>query len=430
MHVLFATMQFGRGYSQGTERYLNLLRTGLAARGVTSTVLAGDPERRGAPLPLGAPIDSGGELLSYPARGWMATRGLPPERLDALLEQTKPDVVHLVNPGFIGVGLLSAAQRRGIPCVVTVVDYWWLCPKHTLRHFERGVCDGQVPWRECLACIAAERAGSLRAAVARLPVLRDLALPPAYFARWLIDGVPVREIARWTRRQRFLLRELDSADAVIFLSQTARELIGPRLAHADARLIRNGLEPHWFRNDAPRTPPSDPRELVIGYAGALAPHKGAHRVLEALHKLGWTQTRVRIAGGGDDARYRAELQRLGQGLRVEWLGALRGEAMPPFYRSLDVLIVPSAWLENLPMVVYEALASRVPVLASRMPGVAEFVPDARLLFDPRDADDLARCLAAWHAAPPAPTWPRVSRADEMTTGTLAVYEAVGAPLPA
>lgn len=426
MHVLFATMQFGRGYSQGTERYLSLLRAELALRGVASTVLAGDPENRGAPAPLGAPIDDDPSILNYPTSGWMGTRGLAASALDEVLARTQPDVIHLVNPGFIGVGLLEAARRRGIPTVVTVVDYWWLCPKHTLCHFSGAVCERDVEWRECVTCIAAERRGSLRAGVARLPVLRDALLPPAFIARWLMRGVPWDEVRRWMRRREFLLHELNQSDAVIFLSQTARERIGSRLTHPSVELIRNGLADEWFADAPRRTLPSDPRDLILGYAGALAPHKGLHKLCEALHLLDWTQTTLRVAGGGDDADYLSALRRGAEGLNVEWLGRLDAPAMRAFYQALDALIVPSTWLENLPMVVFEALAARVPILASRMPGVAEFVPDQRFLFDPHDATDLARCLREWHAAPRQVEWPRVARAAEMAAATLAVYESARA----
>ncbi len=422
MHVLFATMQFGRGYSQGTERYIALLRAGLAELGVASTVLAGDPENRGAPAALGTPVSDDASVLHYPTSGWMATRGVETSDLEALLARLRPDVVHLVNPGFIGVGILAAAHRRGIPTVVTVVDYWWLCPKHTLRHFQREVCEGDVSWRECVACISADRTGSFRARVAHLPVLRDALLPPLFFGRWLMRGVSTAEIGRWMSRREFVLNELNQTDAVIFLSQTAQERIGARLTRPGMHLIRNGLSEEWFTNAPSRPLPSDPRNLVLGYAGALAPHKGLHNLLDALRILGWTQTRLFVAGGGDDQDYLARLQAAAKGLSVEWLGRLEAEAMRAFYRTLDALVVPSAWLENLPMVVFEARAANVPVLASRMPGVAEFVPDARLQFDPRDAADLARCLRDWHAAPSAIEWPRVARAAEMTAATLAAYQ--------
>jgi glycosyltransferase involved in cell wall biosynthesis len=64
------------------------------------------------------------------------------------------------------------------------------------------------------------------------------------------------------------------------------------------------------------------------------------------------------------------------------------------YSGLDVLVVPSIWYENNPLVIQEAFAAGVPVIASNLGGMAEFVKHEvnGLLFKAGDADDLARTM--------------------------------------
>ncbi len=69
--------------------------------------------------------------------------------------------------------------------------------------------------------------------------------------------------------------------------------------------------------------------------------------------------------------------------------------------ELDALVVPSVWYENAPLVISEAFAAGLPVVASRLGGMAEAVRDGidGLLFAPSDPGDLARVLRALATEP-------------------------------
>jgi glycosyltransferase involved in cell wall biosynthesis len=342
-------------------------------------------------------------------------------------------VVHSANPAHIGVGLIHAARSLRIPVVVTIMDYWWLCPKHTLEHYRGRICDGRVAWRECVRCIAAGHVRTWLRTLAHLPVLREVLLAPTLFLGATRQGLPVNEMRRWTRRQAILTDALNAADAVIFPSRTGRELLKPRLQAPAGHSIPYGLEQWWFETDrsqSARARPQDdhqehrdPANITVGYAGALAEHKGVHVFLQALMALEWKATRVRIAGGGPP-QYVAHLRELATGLNVEFVGRLSREQMPAFLSELDVLVAPSLWPENLPIVVLEAQALGVPVLGSRVGGIAEMLPGPDHLFEPNSKDSLAECLTAWRSGAIPPGTANVSTADEMTAQTLKVYEHV------
>ena len=428
MKVLFATMQFGRGYGQGTERYVVMMANGLRQQGHDVAVLGGDPEHRGPRMPLGAEIESDPRVLFYPTRGWTSVEGVPAVELAPLLEREQPDLVHVVNPGHIGVGLMTAACDACIPLVVTVVDYWWLCPKHILLHPERGICDANVPWRECVRCIGAVDSRTWVRTIARTPVLRSSILPLLYQARAWSRGSSSDEWRRWKQRQGTTVRALDAADAVIFLSNGAQRRLAPRLCHAKTHSIIVGMEDRWFHAEA-KPPgggtPMDPADLTLGFVGALADHKGPHLLLDAVRSLGWTRTRVRFAGGGTDAAYRRRLTALADGLDVEFMGRVPTTEMPAFLSGLDLMVIPSTWPENLPQTVLEAQAVGTPVIASRVDGIAEVISDATMLFDVDSVPGLAHCLADWARSPrwPPPAKP-VRSAAQMVAETLRVYDEV------
>ncbi len=435
MRVVFATMQYGRGYSQGTERYLSMLADGLRARGHEPLVLAGDPERRGRQQPLGEALPNEPAVRAYPTRGWLAVRGLSARQVRPTLAKLRPDVVHIGNPAHIGVGVFEAARSLGIPTLFTIVDYWWACPTHTLQLPSGGVCDGRVAWTDCVRCLNYNH---------RLRGVRWLArgrgrsrwvLAPIFLEHWIRKGMSPAELWRWTRRQRILAGVLGAADAVIFPSRTALDRLNGLVPAERAYVVANGLEPHWFQPPRPAREPISrgrasgtalaPEDLVVGMAGALVAHKGAHVLLEAVHRLGWNRTRVQIAGGGDAPAYEQHLRGLASGLRVEFLGSVAPADMPRFLAGLDVLVIPSTWLENHPIIALEAAAQRLPTLASDIGGLAEMM-DRRSLFAPGDSAALAARLSAWAAGDRAAVPPPVATAEEMVDRTLQIYQRAAA----
>jgi GT2 family glycosyltransferase len=97
---------------------------------------------------------------------------------------------------------------------------------------------------------------------------------------------------------------------------------------------------------------------------------------------------------GDD-RYRETIEKLTRRSSVRTSGAVRQERVPQALAEIDVLVVPSIWPENSPLVIQEAFLAGVPVVGSRIGGIPEAVTDGvnGLLFNPGDASDLASKLA-------------------------------------
>jgi glycosyltransferase involved in cell wall biosynthesis len=173
-------------------------------------------------------------------------------------------------------------------------------------------------------------------------------------------------------------------------------------------LDRYALLPHRVHVASPGTEPAQPspgtadggRLLCVG---ALAPHKGQDLLLAALAllpaDLPWC---CRLVGPLDrdppfaDALH-ARAGALADRLRIT--GPRTGTALQREYRSADLLVVPSR-TETFGMVVTEALAAGVPVLATRVGGVPEAVGRTEhgvpgLLVPPQDAAAVAAALTSW-----------------------------------
>jgi glycosyltransferase involved in cell wall biosynthesis len=161
-----------------------------------------------------------------------------------------------------------------------------------------------------------------------------------------------------------------------------------------------------------RTAPG-PR-LRIGFVGTIVWHKGVHVLLDAVRELSPEQYEVHLHGAFEVAPdYVADLRRHAGGLPVVFHGGFDRARTADVYAGLDVLVVPSIWLENSPLVIHEAFQAGVPVIGSRIGGTADLIADGfnGRLYDPASPAALAsilqsliddrRVLATWAARLPA-----------------------------
>jgi glycosyltransferase involved in cell wall biosynthesis len=132
-------------------------------------------------------------------------------------------------------------------------------------------------------------------------------------------------------------------------------------------------------------------ETVIGWVGRFVPQKDPETLAVALKEILERRseaTRAVLVGDGPmRERVQGELAPLGE--RVMFTGRL--EDVRELYAAFDVLLHVSRW-EGQPMVVQEAIAERIPVVATRVSGIEELVlPGVGFVVDPGDAAAITRC---------------------------------------
>jgi colanic acid/amylovoran biosynthesis glycosyltransferase len=165
-------------------------------------------------------------------------------------------------------------------------------------------------------------------------------------------------------------------------------------AHWDKlRVVHCGIDPERF-------PLADRRghdeELEILTVGRLVPVKGQELLIEAVAELAGRGRPVRLRIVGDGPR-REALGRLATQLgiedRVQFAGAVGQEEIYSHYRDSDVFALTS-FAEGLPVVLVEAMATGIPVVAPRITGIPELVQEGAsgLLFTPGRMDELAGAL--------------------------------------
>ena len=145
------------------------------------------------------------------------------------------------------------------------------------------------------------------------------------------------------------------------------------------------------------------RSLVFGYIGVVDPVKGVHLLVEAFQTL--PQAELRIYGGEaayapypDEKRFRS---RLANSARIRCMGRYEQHELGRILAEVDVVVVPSIWYENAPLVIREAFLAHTPVITADFGGMREWVTDGvnGLLFEPRNIDDLRQKMMRFITEP-------------------------------
>jgi len=214
-------------------------------------------------------------------------------------------------------------------------------------------------------------------------------------------------------------RAILDPDRVLVVSEHWRKLLAEGYG-VDASVVRNGVDPDRFGTGGPgereefrARAGAGPDDFLILTVGGIEPRKGSVTLLEAMARVAAQANSARpvlaVVGGHTFFDYRAyrdsalaRLPELGlvEGRDILLLGTVSESDLGAWYRAADAFAFPSV-KEGFGLVVLEALAAGLPVVASDIPVFAEYLEDggSALLVPPGDSAALADALDRLAADP-------------------------------
>ncbi len=189
---------------------------------------------------------------------------------------------------------------------------------------------------------------------------------------------------------------LSRASALVAVSNSLAGHVRERgFADEDVAVVPNGVP--CRRPVAPRDPQMT--EWTLGTVALFRPRKGIEVLLQSLAILRsqGVPVRLRAVGRFEEPEYEQQIKQLVDELgltdAIDWTGFTQD--VDAELAEMDICVLPSLFGEGLPMVVLEAMAAGVPVVATRVEGTPEAIRDGRdgLIAEPNDAEDLAATIA-------------------------------------
>lgn len=416
IRILLTVHQFLPKHSFGTERLTFDMGRELMARGHEVHVLTTDSAPSHEPHNIAVDYEYGGLKIRCIQTDMRRTpdplryeydNPQMAEHLRAYMREIQPDLVHVMHAGRLSGSIIPAAKEFGVPVIFTATDFWSLCRVIHLKRADTGaLCLGpNGGGTNCLRCFIA-RSGAAqgkRDLYLRMPEVQLRAASAISRTATVRDTKYMQRIRTVVDRIDFLKRVINSTDLVIAPTRLNRDL-----------MIRNGIDPERIHlspygmdtSDITAAPISSasPTVLRIGYIGSLAPHKGPDILLKAFGNIPRAaDAQLKIYGSPKrDPKYFSKLQELaGADARIEFSGTFEPNETGRILSEIDILVVPSRWYENTPLVVYSAFASGTPVVATDLGGLSEVVEHDKngFLFPLEDSQELSNHLLRFFFEP-------------------------------
>jgi glycosyltransferase involved in cell wall biosynthesis len=268
-----------------------------------------------------------------------------PRELERLLLELAPDVVHFHHYVHFGVEIFSLVRRvlPDVRIVLTLHEYLAIC-----HHFGQMVTRGEL--HLCRRASDARCAGCFP----------DIAPSDFFLRRRYVQGF-FDLVDQFTAPSAFL----------------AQRYVQWGLPEARMAVLENLIPPV---GEATTEEVAGDSVLRVGFFGQISRLKGIEVLLGAAEQLAADARQdISFAIYGDYRNqpevFRADLEKrlAAPGFNVRFYGPYEREEIDGLMRGVDVVLIPSIWWENAPLVVEEALRNGRPVLCSDIGGMAEKV---------------------------------------------------------
>jgi glycosyltransferase involved in cell wall biosynthesis len=311
------------------------------------------------------------------------------------LKKEQPDLVHfheLAGSNGITLQHVQAAKVSGAKVIMTFHLAGYSCRTGTLVYKGEALCDGVIDLQKCSICYLHTRGYGKLAPflVATSSLMHRTSIDSSKWNHKL--GTALGTVSLLSRLKASLLALADTCDQLVTITHWYERV-----------LIANGIDPEkisFIPQGLPLAGGNSPKEhktpvspLRLLFLGRINPFKGLHLLLEALAQIEAGLVELSIYGNSDDPIYESTLRVQTQNrFNIHWKGKLAQQEVLPIIRQHDVLCLCSTFSEMSPLVIQEAFAAGIPVIASHVYGNAEQIQHGQngLLFQFNDVHSLRK----------------------------------------
>jgi len=330
-----------------------------------------------------------------------------------IIEEFAPDMVHAFHFQNLSSSIIDEALSLNKPVVFSATDFWFICPIVQLRKPDGSLCRGPEKFaKNCLTCYTPElfppKSEFVEALADKYPDLAKTtsafpapisSIADSFLYATYISGKIPAAVGATTKRPKILQDAANRLSAITVPTKLMRDLF-----------IENGIRPELIYHvpfgidtiplDGYNTKTAS-ENLRIGYIGAISEHKGVDLLVKAFLKLP-ADAKATLTLFGDlkqfpdysDELVKTAYDGSANATKIKFAGTFPNAELGPTLSNIDVLVVPSRWYENTPLVIQSALACKTPVVATDLGGMSELVKHETngMLFEVNNETSLQKQL--------------------------------------
>lgn len=331
-----------------------------------------------------------------------------------LLSDEGFDLVHFQHLAYLSGRLPEISDQMKVPTLLTLHDYWQMCFRSQLVREGHGICPGPSGGVFCASCPDPQTPS---AETSKYPTLmKVLTAPPiknflTFISKRLSHATLSRAKSRWLEKpvaetqdavNPHILTTLEHQFRFEFFTKQLRfpKFVLSPSEHLKKRFESEGFRdirvvPLGFKKHMPLPPLPFKGKLKIAYIGNFIKNKnGIHLLTELKSLKDQSSIEIHFHGRAVDQQYFEEILQHAKEYpkdTVKFFGGYNShQDLKDILQKVHLVIFPSLWEENYPLVVRETLLHGIPVVASKLGGVPEVITDDvnGYLFDPYIEGDL------------------------------------------
>lgn len=297
------------------------------------------------------------------------------------LKEYQPTFVHfheLAGSNGISLHHVIAAKSLGIKVLFTFHLAGYTCKTGTLLYNNKSLCDGKIHINKCSNCYLHSKGyTSFKYPLNYLSQLLQVANINS--TKWNNKiGTALGTSFIIEKQKQDFQKLIDNCDNVIALTKWYEKmLLLNGVSQNKINFIPQGLPLKALHQDFSKKKISD-KPLRLIFLGRISHFKGLHLLIDALFKLPKDSVLLDIYGQADNSNYEQLLKDKTKSFdNIRWCGKLKRDDVIDTMQQYHTLCLCSTFSEMSPLVIQEAFAAGIPVLASNVFGNAEQITDGK-----------------------------------------------------
>jgi glycosyltransferase involved in cell wall biosynthesis len=334
-------------------------------------------------------------------------------------------IIHINEIFGFSSSIIDVAKQQGVKVVITVHEYWWLCPHRVMVDYNNKICSGPNSIQKCGYCTQKmlnsfsskleKRKGRLRLSFPRIfHFMKDIYAFGKYLypkkndkTITLTFGTEAYDTFKSPKLESALekrlyknIHALNSANLIIGVSNDVKDKL-TKFGVSPSKIIIQHIGSTIAANKIDHIKDVDTNNIVFGFIGGIGYYKGIHQLIDAFIKLPEEYKKkcsIELYGKFDNnyvnSINKSMLGNENDAKKIRFHGRYSPSEIPKISNTFDIMVLPSLCADTAPQTIFESFSCQLPVIAPRVGGFPDFITDKinGLLYTEASVDNLKEKL--------------------------------------